>query len=300
MSQLFEQTQPIFMSYLRHECGASPNTVDAYARDLKRYFSWMAEAGIRKWSELDIAKLGEYLAYLANEKLAPASVARHVASLKVFFRFLVLESFVPTSAAELLNRPSLWERIPYVLTEQQVTKLLNAPQPRDPLMHRDRAVLHLLYATGARASEVCGLRIVDVDLNDRFCRCHGKGNKERMTPFSVEARESLEIYLNRMRPALVEDRVDPGKLFLTRAGKPLTRIDVWKLIKKYADRLGVADKVSPHTLRHSFATHMLSQGIDLRFIQELLGHSNIATTQHYTRVDASRLKRIHAQYHPRA
>lgn len=300
MPMPLQESRLAFLAYLRHECGLAGNSVDAYDRDLKRFLGWMEAARIGQLTDLDIGTLGGYVAYLGAEKLAPASIARHVASLKMFFRFQVLEGRLPASAAELLNRPSLWDRIPYVLTERQVAALLDAPAPSDRMMHRDRALLRLMYATGARASEVCGLRVADVQLEERFCRCRGKGNKERIVPFGQEAQDALNVYLGRMRPALVQGSSDCGHLFVTRVGRPLTRVDAWKLIKKYASRIGVADKVSPHTLRHSFATHMLAQGLDLRVIQELLGHSNIATTQHYTRVDASRLRRIHSQFHPRA
>ena len=158
----------------------------------------------------------------------------------------------------------------------------------------------MMYATGARASEIASLRVEDVFLDQRFCKCTGKGNKQRIVPFGDQAKEILSAYLRRQRAKLIEGRSDPAVVFVSRAGRPLSRIDIWKLVKKYAARLGVADKVSPHTLRHSFATHLLTQGADLRVIQELLGHASIATTQHYTRVDASRLKKIHRQFHPRA
>ncbi|MGL4463181.1 MAG: tyrosine-type recombinase/integrase, partial [Planctomycetia bacterium] len=238
--------------------------------------------------------------FLSRENLAPASVARHVASLKMFFRFLVLDGYLTSNSANLLNRPSLWERIPHVLSERQTAALLTAPQPPDDRLYlRDRAILEMMYATGTRASEVAGLLLADVSLEDRFCRCLGKGNKQRLTPFSERARASLQAYLLQLRPALAADRVDDGRLFVSKGGKPLTRVEIWKLVKKYARRVGAADRVSPHTLRHSFATHLLSEGADLRVIQELLGHASIATTQHYTRVDASRLKKIHLKFHPR-
>lgn len=290
---------PDFLAYLEHECGLAANTLSAYRRDLLRFFEWLAETKVRRWSELDVGRLGEYLAHLSQEDLAPASVARHVASLKVFFRFLVLENRVDASAAELLHRPSLWERVPFVLSERQTEELLAAPDRSERLYLRDRAVLEMMYATGTRASEVAGLKTRDVHLADRFARCLGKGGKERIVPFGERAVRAVEGYLRELRPRLVGDRADPGELFLTRAGRPLTRIDVWKLIKKYARKIGASDRVSPHTLRHSFATHLLAQGADLRVIQELLGHASISTTQLYTRVDASRLKRIHQQFHPR-
>jgi integrase/recombinase XerD len=288
-----------FLAYLRHECGLAANTLAAYARDLERFYAWLEQAKVGAWTSLTVSDLGGYLGYLNELELSPATVARHVASLKMFFRFLVMDGNLTKSAADLLNRPSIWERVPYVLSERQVTELLHAPRPSDRLYHRDRALLEMTYATGARASETAALRTTDVVLAERYCKCTGKGNKQRIVPFSESAQQALNEYLRFQRPELLGQRPDPEVLFLTRGGKPIDRIDVWKLVKKYAARIGVAERVSPHTLRHSFATHLLSQGADLRVIQELLGHASIATTQRYTRVDASRLKKIHRQFHPR-
>jgi integrase/recombinase XerD len=212
----------------------------------------------------------------------------------------VLDGELSASSAELLYRPSLWERIPFVLSERQVGDLLASPRRGDRFWQRDRAILEMMYATGTRASEVASLRIGDVVLEERYCKCLGKGSKERIVPFSETAARILGEYIHIIRPKLLGDRTDSGTLFLSKAGQPLSRVDVWKLVKKYARRLGLGDRVSPHTLRHSFATHLLAEGADLRVIQELLGHSNIATTQHYTKVDVSRLKKVHRQFHPRA
>lgn len=289
-----------FIAYLRHECGLSDNSVAAYRRDLDRFLTWCDEARVTSFASLDIGRLGEYLDYLNSLKLAPSSVARHVASLKMFFRFLVLDGHLTASAAELLHRPSLWERIPYVLSDRQVESFLNAPNSKDKLVLRDRALLEMMYATGTRASEVAEMQIGDVYLAERYCKCRGKGNKERIVPFGTEAVEKIQAYIDRLRPALLPPGQTSSFLFLSRSGRPMTRVDIWKLVKRYARRLGLADRVSPHTLRHSFATHLLARGADLRVIQELLGHANIVTTQHYTRVDSSRLKKIHSQFHPRA
>ena len=294
------ETFSLFLSYVRHECGLSANTVEAYRLDLRRFFTWLEEAQVRTWEELSVGKLGNYLGFLSEERLAPPTVARHVASLKTFFRFLVLDGYLSQSAAELLNRPSIWERVPYVLSDRQVGALLAAPGGNDRLCRRDRALLEMMYATGTRASEVATLRLEDMHLGERYCKCTGKGNKQRIVPIRLRAAEAIDEYLRLQRPELVHGREDPGELFVSRGGRALSRVDIWKLVKKYAARLGVADRVSPHTLRHSFATHLLSEGTDLRIIQELLGHANIATTQHYVRVDASRLKRVHQRFHPRA
>jgi len=288
-----------FFHYLKHECGLSANTLDAYRRDADRFFEWLADAKVRSWDELTVARLGDYLAYLNDQNLSPSSIARHVASLKTFFKFLILDEHIAANPAASITRPGMWDRTPVVLSPEQVKKLTDAPTPRDRLFLRDKALVELLAATGARASELAELKLADVNLDSRFCKCRGKGNKERLMPFGEPAQTALRAYLTAVRPKLVEHRADPGVVFLTARGGPLTRIEIWKLIKKYAKRAGVTEAASPHTLRHSYATQMLAKGVDLRAIQELLGHASITTTQHYTRVDAERLRRIHQKFHPR-
>jgi len=294
-----EQVRRDFFHYLKHECGLSTNTLAAYDRDCERFFAWLATTKVDSWADVTVGKLGEYLAFLQQEELSPSSVARHVASLKTFFKFLVLDEHVSASSAAAISRPGMWDRTPVVLSAEQVQKLTSAPTPRDKLHLRDRALVELLAATGARASEIASLKIADLNLDQRFCKCRGKGNKERLMPFGESAQHALFAYLSAVRPKLVEDRADPGVVFLTSRGAPLSRIEIWKLFKKYAKRAGIPEAASPHTLRHSYATRMLAKGVDLRAIQELLGHSSITTTQHYTRVDADRLRKIHEKFHPR-
>ena len=294
-----EQVKRDFFHYLKHECGLAANTLQAYDRDCDRFFSWLATTNIKSWQDLTVGKLGEYLAYLQEEELSPPSVARHVASLKTFFKFLVLDEHITASPAASISRPGMWDRTPVVLSPEQVQKLTSAPMARDKLFLRDRALVELLAATGARASEIASLKIADLNLEERFCKCRGKGDKERLMPFGESAQQAVRNYLTVIRPKLVEHRSDPGVVFLTGRGAPLSRIEIWKLFKKYAKRAGVPEAASPHTLRHSYATQMLAKGVDLRAIQELLGHSSITTTQHYTRVDADRLRKIHEKFHPR-
>ena len=301
-SQAVLQTNQVkrdFFHYLKHECGLAANTLQAYDRDCDRFFAWLATTNIKTWGELTVGRLGEYLAYLQGENLSPSSTARHVASLKTFFKFLVLDEHIAASPAAAISRPGMWDRTPVVLSQEQVQKLTSAPTPRDKLHIRDRAIVELLAATGARASELASLKTDDVQLEDRYCKCRGKGDKERLMPFGESAQQSLQVYLEVVRPKLVEHRTDPGVVFLTGRGAPLSRIEIWKLFKKYAKRAGIPEAASPHTLRHSYATQMLAKGVDLRAIQELLGHSSITTTQHYTRVDADRLRKIHEKFHPR-
>jgi integrase/recombinase XerD len=289
-----------FCHYLRAECGLAENTAAAYRRDLARWVSWLDECGCPDLEKLNLRQLAGYLGFLAGAKLAPPSVARHIVSLKMFFRFLVLEGRVSESAAELLSAPSLWQRVPQVLSESQVDKLLAAPGPDDRYAARDRALLETLYATGCRVSEVSGLRLGDLRLEHGFCQCTGKGDKQRIVPLGRKARAAIEEYLAGQRGDLAGCHAAAPWLFLNRLGGQLSRVMIWMLVKKYARRASLPPRVSPHTLRHSFATHMLAGGADLRLVQEMLGHSNIATTQLYTHVDRSRLRAIHQKFHPRA
>jgi integrase/recombinase XerD len=217
----------------------------------------------------------------------------------MFYRFLRLEERTAESTVELLSSPSLWERIPHVLSPESVTKLLDSPLPIDRFYLRDRAILETLYATGSRASEVVGLKMEDLYLDSAFCKCFGKGSKQRIVPLGRLALNALRAYLEGQRPRLVRGAADAPWVFVSRGGRALTREMLWVLVKKYARRAGLSGKVSPHTLRHSFATHLLAGGADLRAVQELLGHANIRTTQQYTHVDRERLRAIHRQFHPR-
>jgi integrase/recombinase XerD len=276
----------------------SLNTVAAYRRDLARFFQWLAGRGLATLTTSDLA---DYPAWLSDQGLAPTSVARHVVSLKSFFRYLVLEGVLNENQAALVASQKLWRRVPKVLSPPEVDKLLTAPVAGEPRWRRDRAILELLYATGARVSEVSNLRLRDVHLTERFCLCHGKGDKERMIPMGVSAQRMVAAYLERERPKLAKRR-DPESefLFLSSRGARLSRERIWELLKKSARLAGVSAKISPHSLRHSFATHLLAGGADIRHVQELLGHASIATTQLYTHVDASKLKRVHTAFHPRA
>jgi len=288
-----------FCYYLRAECGLAANTEAAYRRDLHRFGRWHAALG-KPLAAIRLSDLADYYGFLASERLAPASVARHIASLRMFFRYLVLEGELAESIAEQLSSPSLWRRVPGVLSERQVERLLAAPRERDRYWQRDRALLETLYATGCRVSEVAGMSVNNVHLEHGFCRCLGKGNKERLVPLGRRAVQALRLYMAEQRSELC--RRDPSSpwLFLSRLGRPMSRVMIWHIVKKYAARAGIRCNVSPHTLRHSFATHMVSAGADLRMVQEMLGHANIATTQIYTHVDAKRLHEVHRRYHPRA
>lgn len=287
-----------FLQYLRAECGMSPNTLAAYGTDLRQFFDWLDERGSRSVAAVDLKLLAAYLEHLRERNLAVTTIARRLVSLKMFFRYLVLDGVLPQSSVDLLSSPKLWQYLPTVLSPETVDRLLAAPCAEDSYPLRDRALLAVMYATGCRASEVANLRVQDVRLKENYCRCTGKGNKERIVGLNPVATAALEAYLTHERPRLVGSR-DADALFVTRSGRVFNRVVVWLLVKKYAARVGIARKVSPHTLRHSFATHMLAGGAEIRALQELLGHASIRTTQVYTHVEHSRLKAIHAKCHPR-
>ena len=287
-----------FKHYLQAERGMAVNTVTAYTRDLEQFALWANDRGLRDYLSPKLKELGNYVAKMREDGLAPSSTARHLVALKMFYRFLRLEERGEPAAVELLSSPALWERVPSVLSPEAVEKLLSAPQASDRFYLRDRALLETLYATGSRASEVVGLALADLSLEAKYCKCFGKGSKQRIVPLGAPAIAALKTYIAQHRGELVGDR-DPGVVFVSRGGKKLTREMLWILVRKYATRAGLRGKVSPHTLRHSFATHLLAGGADLRAVQEMLGHSSIRTTQVYTHVDHSRLKAVHAKFHPR-
>ena len=286
------------LDYLRTECHLAANSLAAYKRDLARFSEWL---GGRSIAKLTVRELSDYMGWLQTRQLAPASIARHMVALKIFYRYLQLEGIVKDNPAELLGTQKTWQRVPDVLSPAMVEKLLGAPQLRDPFWRRDRAMLELLYATGCRASEVSNLQMRDLHLDERYCLAHGKGSKDRLTPLGAAAVAAIQEYVQHERPKLAAAAKSPPPwLLLSRSGKRLRREAIWQLVKTYALRAGVNPDIGPHTLRHSFATHVLAGGADLRQVQELLGHASIATTQIYTPVEQSRLKRVHRQFHPRA
>ena len=287
-----------FSAYVAGECHLAENTVAAYGRDMARFLEWLSVRSVHK---LTIQDLADYAGWLNKKELAPASIARHLVSLKVFFRYLQLEGVVTDNLAELLGSQKLWERVPKVLSPHEVDRLFEAPARGDPYWRRDRALLELLYATGCRASELSNLKLRDLHLDERYCICRGKGDKERMVPLGARAIAAVEAYLEHERGRLAGKRGAAAEwALLSYRGRRLRRERIWELVKRYAQRSGMPAEISPHTLRHCFATHMLSGGADLRQVQEMLGHASIATTQIYAHVDPARLKAVHKQFHPRA
>ncbi|MCL2349317.1 MAG: tyrosine recombinase XerD [Planctomycetaceae bacterium] len=285
-----------FIEYLAGECHLAENTVAAYRRDMQHFWEWR---GDRLVSHLKITDLADYIAWLHRKNLAPASLARHIVTLRLFYRYLQLEGIAKENPAELLGSQKLWERVPYVLSPKQVGHLLLEPVPGDPFWRRDRALLEMLYATGCRASELVHLAIHDIHLDEKYCLCTGKGDKQRLVHLGDRAIEAFLAWRDIERPMITKHFGESNQAFLSYRGKPLRRERIWELIKKYAARVGALQEISPHSLRHSFATHMLAAGADLRQVQEMLGHATITTTQIYTHVDMTRLKQMHEKYHPR-
>ncbi len=288
-----------FLHYLMSECNVSPNTLAAYRVDTARFLRWKKLRALGAVDTLEIHDLEDYADYLAGRSLAPASIARHLASLSTYFRYLIFEGVMKENLAKLLSTPSLWDRLPNVLSPESVDRLLTAPDCTTRFGRRDAAMLETLYATGCRASEVVGLRMADVDLNASLARCIGKGRKERVVPLGAPARKAIECYLANDRACLARG-LKVEAVFLSRSGKPMSRVGLWRIVKAYSQKAGLSTSISPHTLRHSFATHLLAGGADLRVVQEMLGHASIGTTQIYTRVEVSMLLSLHEQFHPRS
>ena len=290
-----------FLAYLDAECGLAANTIRSYRGDLLDFLGWLGEHEAVPLAGVDSDILTRFLQSLRDRQLASASLARRLSAIRTFFRFLVYDGVLTETNIEQFRSPRQWQRLPKVLSHEVVDRLIAEPghEGLDRYPLRDRSLLGLLYATGCRASEVIGLALPDVHLDEGFCRCLGKGNKERLVfVASPPVRKSLEEYLFEERPRLVSGR-DSHWFFVSRSGNQLSRVALWKLVKKYAARIGASDEVSPHTLRHTFATHMLAGGAGIRELQELLGHASVATTQLYTHVEHGRLKGIHEQCHPR-
>ncbi|HCS50249.1 site-specific tyrosine recombinase XerD [Rubinisphaera sp.] len=287
-----------FAHFLRTECSMADNSVQAYTRDIHQFYEWMQSRRISDLRTLDLKTLSVFMQSLHDRQLSASSIARKLVALKTLFRFFVLEGQLTESVAELLNSPKLWQYLPKVLSPEKVDALLSAPTKHDGYPLRDRALLCLMYATGCRASEVASLTLSQISLEEKTCRCIGKGNKERIVSLNPVAVLAIETYLEHERPLLV-NRSQENALFVSRTGRGLTRLTIWRLVKRYAGRVGCSGEVSPHTLRHSFATHMLAGGAEIRALQEMLGHANIRTTQIYTHVEHSRLKSIHRACHPR-
>ncbi|PYO82052.1 MAG: site-specific tyrosine recombinase XerD [Gemmatimonadetes bacterium] len=287
-----------FRDYLALEAGNSSNTVENYVRDIRRLVTRAAAQGARCPDEVTAALLREFIYDLKDLGLSPATIRRQISAVRTYYRFLVGEGRVTRDPSERVESPRQWRRLPSVLTVAEVERLLAAPNTDEPLAIRDRALLELAYATGARVSELVALRLSDILYEDGLARVFGKGSKQRLVPAGRRALGAVALYAREIRP-----RFDKGKgrgiLFLNARGTPLSRVGAWTIIKRAARQAGLTKHVTPHTLRHTFATHLLEGGADLRAVQEMLGHADLATTQLYTHVDRDYLRTVHKSYHPR-
>jgi len=288
-----------FEDYLALEAGHSPHTVAAYGRDIARLVAFAYADGAREPSGVTPELLSRFVFHLKDLGLEATSIRRQVSATRTYFRFLVGEGQLRQDPAERLQTPKRWRTLPSVLSVAEIEALLDAPNTDKPLGWRDRSLLEAAYATGARVSEVVGLGVSDVHFDDALLKLFGKGGKERLVPVGRRALGAVAVYLRQVRPNLDRGR-SRGRLFLNARGGPLSRVGAWGIIRHAAVAAGLAKRVTPHTLRHSFATHLLEGGADLRAVQEMLGHSDLATTQIYTHVDRDYLKSVHKQFHPRA
>lgn len=287
-----------YIDFLMVEKGLAAQTIEAYSRDLVRYISFLDESGRAAVSEADTPLILKYLISMREDGLNARSRARHLVSIRGFYRFLAQEEILSSDPTRLIDLPKSGLKLPDVLTIDEVKRLLEAPDPKKPSGCRDAAMLELLYAAGLRVSELITLKLQDVNLTAGYVRVFGKGAKERVVPIGQYAQEKIRRYTNGARQALLKDRMS-ATLFVARAGKPLSRQGFWKLIKRYGLRAGLRKMITPHTLRHSFASHLLEGGADLRAVQTMLGHADIATTQIYTHVARDHLKHLHQKFHPR-
>ena len=285
-----------FTHHLRVERGLATNTIESYSRDLVRFFEFLENKNIPPPSASQV-DLMDYVSSLAG-RLSVRSIARNLSAVKMFYRFLVSDGKIEGNPARLLSAPKLPRRLPDVLSAEEVERLLSQPDASTGRGKRDRAMLELLYATGLRVSELVNLKITNVNLEAGYVRTVGKGSKERMVPIGAKALEALKEYLTQGRASFMKQRTS-SYLFLNPRGKPLTRQGFWKTIKRYGLVAGIRKEITPHSLRHSFASHLLEHGADLRSVQIMLGHSDISTTQIYTHVTRERLKQIHEKHHPR-
>ncbi len=288
-----------FLNYLTVERGLSKNTISSYRTDILAFIGRMEKIGIKDIDRIKRQDITAHMLYLKEKGISGNSISRALVAIKMFYRFLVQEHLTKDDTAGVLESPKLIRPLPNVLNIAEVEKLLGAPDLRDWMGIRDRAALELMYASGMRVSEMVELTMDGLNLDVGFIKCRGKGDKERIVPIGKSAKEAVTRYIEKVRPRLLKKGNDKH-LFLSRLGKKISRQSFWKMMKSNARKARIKKEITPHTLRHSFATHLLEGGADLRVVQEMLGHADIATTQFYTHIDKSRLKSIHTKFHPRA
>lgn len=288
-----------FLNYLIVECGLSDNTIKSYKSDLRNFSNYLKNRGIKRFQDARSSMMINYIEKEKERGLTENSISRSLVTVKMFYKFMIMEGKISRNPMSSVSTPKLQKRLPEVLHYKAVEKMLQIPDCNKKLGVRDRAILELMYATGARVSEVASIKVEWVNLDYGYVRCQGKGSKQRIVPLGAKAVSSITKYLQEVRPLISKDNGN-DTLFLSRTGKKLRRENIWELVKKYAILAGTKSSISPHTLRHSFATHLLEGGADLRSVQEMLGHVNISTTQIYTHVDRKFLKSVHQRFHPRA
>jgi integrase/recombinase XerD len=288
-----------FADYLGLEAGSSSNTVLNYLRDVRRYAQHAVAHGTRDPAALSVTQVREFVYQLKDMGLAPASIRRQISALRTYYRFLIGEGHASRDPSAGVELPKMWRRLPEVLTVVEIEALLGAPTPDEPLGWRDRALLEVAYGTGVRVSELVGLAVADIWFDEALVRVLGKGSKERLVPIGRRALGAAALYGREIRPQLDKGKAR-DRFFLNARGQPLSRVGAWGVIKRAATRAGLKKRVTPHTLRHSFATHLLEGGADLRAVQEMLGHADLSTTQIYTHVDRDYLRTVHRSFHPRA
>jgi integrase/recombinase XerD len=287
-----------FRDYLLFEAGNSANTAECYVRDVARMAEFTRARGVADPDAVRVEVLRELVHHLKDLGFAATSIRRQVSAVRTYFRFLLSDGHLSVDPSRDLEIPKSWRTLPEVLTVEEAEALLAAPNPDERLAWRDKALLEVAYGTGVRVSELLGLTIADLWFDEALVRVFGKGNKERLVPIGRRAVGSTALYAREIRPSL--DRGESqGRLYLNARGRPLSRVGAWEIVKKHARRAGLQKRVTPHTLRHSFATHLLERGADLRALQEMLGHADLTTTQLYTHVDREHLREVHRKYHPR-
>lgn len=294
MNQLLDQ----FLHYLVVEKGLSRNTIEAYSHGLNRFLDHLRKKGIREWAKVSKFEVRAFLLFLKRQGLSTKSVVRNLVAIRTFFKFLIQEGLLEFNPVEELESPKVAKTLPKILSLKEVEQLLEQPNPQTPLGMRDRAMLELLYATGMRVSELIQLPTHQINLEGGYVLVYGKGSKERIVPLGKEAMKWVDLYLRTAREKLAKGRESPT-LFINRSGKGMSRQRFWKNLKAYGQRAGIRKRITPHLLRHSFASHLLERGADLRSVQMMLGHVDISTTQIYTHVTGERLKKVHQRYHPR-
>ena len=287
-----------YLNYLLIEKGLSRKTIESYSSDLMRYLNFLKKKRIHAITDADTPAILKHLISLRNSGLGAKSRARHLVTIRGFYKFLVEEKVIKNDPTRIIDLPKSGLRLPDVLSSDEVKHLLSIPDINKPTRARDAAMIELLYAAGLRVSELVDLKLQNINLEACFVRVFGKGSKERVVPIGRYAKEKIDYYMKTFRPKLLKNVASPY-LFVARAGKPLTRQGFWKLLRKYGQKAGITRKIKPHSLRHSFASHLLEGGADLRSVQIMLGHVDISTTQIYTHVAREHLKKIHEEFHPR-